>query len=36
MYASSEGHLECVKVLLDIGAEVNMQKKVGAVLVGAF
>ena len=34
--ASSEGHLECVKVLLDKGAEVNMQKKVSAVLVGPF
>ena len=34
MHASSEGHLECVKVLLDKGAELNMLKKVGAVLVG--
>ena len=31
MWASSEGHLECVKVLLDNGAEVNMRKKVSAV-----
>ena len=31
MHASNEGHLECVKVLLDKGAEVNMQKKVSAV-----
>ena len=31
MWASNEGHLECVKVLLDNGAEVNMRKKVSAV-----
>ena len=36
MHASSEGHLECVKDLLDKCAEVNMQKKVSAVLVGPF
>ena len=26
MRASNAGHMECVKVLLDKGAEVNMQK----------
>ena len=36
MLASGEGHLECVKDLLDKGAEVNMQDKVKAVLVGPF
>ena len=36
MHASCEGRLECVKDLLDKGAEVNMQKKVIAVLVGQF
>ena len=34
MLASGEGHLECVKGLLDKGAEVNMLMKVSAVLVG--
>ena len=33
MWASSKGHLECVKDLLDKGAEVNIQKKVSAVIV---
>ena len=36
MWASSEGHLECVKFLLNNGAEVNMRKKVSAVLVDPF
>ena len=36
MHASSEGHLECVKDLLDKSAEVNMQDKVSVVLVGPF
>ena len=36
MWASSKGHLECVKDLLDKGAKVNMQNKVSAVLVGPF
>ena len=31
MVASGSGHMECVKVLLDSGAEVNMQDKVSAV-----
>ena len=30
MMASGKGHIECVKVLLDRGAEVNMQDKVSA------
>ena len=36
MCASSVGHLECVNVLLDKGAEVNMQNMVTAVLVRPF
>ena len=36
MRASYKGHLDCVKNILDKGAEVNMRKKVGAVLVGPF
>ena len=36
MWASSEGRLECAMVLLDNGAEVNMQNKVNAVLVDPF
>ena len=36
MWASYKGHLDCVKNLLDKGAEVNMQNKVSAVLVGPF
>ena len=36
MYASYKGHFECVKDLFDKGAEVNMQNKVIAVLVGPF
>ena len=31
MEASVKGHVECVKTLLDKGAEVNQQDKVGAV-----
>ena len=30
MRASLLGHMECVKVLLDRGADVNMQNKVSA------
>ena len=36
MLASSEGHVECVKDLLDKGAKVDMQNEVSAVLVGPF
>ena len=36
MWASFNGYSECVKDLLDIGVEVNMQKKVSAVLVDIF
>ena len=36
MCASHNGHLDCVKNLLDKGAEVNMQDKVSVVLVGPF
>ena len=31
MRASASGHMECVTVLLDRGAEVNMQNKVSVV-----
>ena len=31
MWASESGHVECVTVLLDRGAEVNMQNKVSVV-----
>ena len=31
MVASESGHVECVTVLLDRGAEVNMQNKVSVV-----
>ena len=31
MSASQEGHVECVKMLLDSGAEVNMQRKVSSI-----
>ena len=31
MWASRNGHTECVKVLLERGAQVNMQDKVSAV-----
>ena len=33
MKTSEAGHMECVKVLLDKGAEVNMQDKVSGVIV---
>ena len=33
MKASKAGHIECVKVLLDRGAEVNMQNKVSGVII---
>ena len=32
MKASRWGHMECVKVLLDRGADVNMQDKVSLVV----
>ena len=31
--ASGAGHMECVKVLLDNGAEVNIQDKVSGVII---
>ena len=31
MKASEEGHMECVKVLVDGGADVNVQNKVNVV-----
>ena len=33
MKASEEGHIECVQVLLDKGAEVNIQDKVSGVII---
>ena len=33
MKASEAGHMECVKLLLDKGAEVNMQYKVSGVII---
>ena len=36
MLASSEGHLMCVKDLLDKDVDVNMQNNVSAVLVDPF
>ena len=33
MAASKKGQVECVKMLLDRGAEVNMQKKVNDVII---
>ena len=33
MKASEAGHMECVKVLLDNGAQVNMQDKVCGVII---
>ena len=33
MRASVAGHMECVKVLLDKGAEVNIQDKVNGVII---
>ena len=31
--ASKEGHIECVQVLLDKGAEVDMQDEVSGVII---
>ena len=31
--ASEAGHMECVQVLLDKGADVNMQSKVSGVII---
>ena len=33
MMASEAGHMECVKVLLDKGADVNMLNKVSGVIM---
>ena len=33
MMASKAGHMECVTVLLDRGAEVNMQDNVSGVII---
>ena len=33
MMASVAGHMECVQVLLDKGADVNMQGKVSGVII---
>ena len=33
MKASQAGHMECVQVLLDKGADVNMQNKVSGVII---
>ena len=33
MMANNWGHVECVKVLLEKGAEVNMQDKVSGVII---
>ena len=33
MKASEAGHMECVKVLLDKGADVNIQHKVSDVIM---
>ena len=33
MMASEAGHMECVKVLLDKGADVNMPNKVSGVII---
>ena len=33
MMASKGGHMECVQVVLDKGAEVNMQRKVSSVII---
>ena len=33
MKASEAGKVECIKVLLDRGAEVNMQDKVSGVII---
>ena len=36
MSASQKGHVECVKMLADRGAEVNMQKKVSGVIIDRY
>ena len=33
MMASEKGHMECVKILLDGGADVNMQDEVSGVII---
>ena len=33
MMASNAGHMECVQVLLDKGADVNMQNKVSGLIL---
>ena len=33
MMASEAGHMECIKALMDRGAEVNMQNEVSDVIV---
>ena len=33
MAASQEGQVECVKMLLDRGADVNMRRKVSSVII---
>ena len=33
MMASEAGQVECIKVLLDRGAEVNMQDKVSGIII---
>ena len=33
MKASAAGHMECVQVLLDKGADVNMQDRVSGVII---
>ena len=33
MTASEAGHMECIKVLLDKGADVNMQTRVSGVII---
>ena len=33
MKASKAGHMECVTVLLDMGAEINLQNKVNGVII---
>ena len=33
MMASAAGHMECVQVLLDKGADVNMQSEVSGVII---
>ena len=35
MKASEAGHMECVNVLLDKGADVNVQHKVSGVIIHA-